>query len=109
VIRQRVSGFLGQSLAPPSEQVCELAEGGEQVDNTKSRDGAADEIIREHDAERGHRVDKVVPVPERRPGNQDQQQPGFEQEGDEKQTSEQGNYPLACAFDRRSIRLATSR
>ena len=46
----------------------------------------------------GMRLAEVIPVPERRPGNQDEEQTRFEQEGDEQQTSEQSDLPFGLEF-----------
>lgn len=98
-MRQRVSGFLRQSgRSAAAEHVGELAERREQVDDPEAGHRATDEIVREQRAEDRQRLDEVIAVPERRPGNQDQQQPGFEQQRDEQQTSEQGNLPFGLHF-----------
>jgi hypothetical protein len=75
---------------PGAEHVGELPDGCQDVDQAKSGDGAADEVVRQEGPEQGQRFAEVVPVPERRPGNQDEQQSGFEEQGDKKETSEQG-------------------
>ena len=92
-----------------AEHVGQFAKRGQEVDDAEPRHGAAHEVVGQKLAERGPCLDEVVAVPERRPRDQDQQQSRFEQERDEQQTSEQETYPLACALDRLSMRLATSR
>ena len=82
--------FAQSSSVATAEGVRELREGGEQIDNAKTGDRAADVVVGQDVADRRKRLDKVVAVPEGRPWDEDQQQSRFQQEGDEQQTSEQG-------------------
>ena len=79
-----------RAASPRAEHVGELADGCQHVDQAKARDGAAHEVVREERPEERQGFAEVVAIPERRPGNQDEQQSGFEEQGDEKKTSEQG-------------------
>ena len=98
-MRQRVSRFFGQPRGgAPAEDVGKLAERGEKVDDAETGHRAANEVVRQQDPEGRHRLDKIIAIPERRPGDQDEQQPGFEQQGDEQQTSEQGDLPFGLHF-----------
>ena len=102
--------LLGQTvIRPPSKQLHELADGGSDVQQSEAGYRPAHEPGGEHGLQPGHRLGEIVAIPECRPGDQKQQKPRFEQQSDEKQTAEQGRYPLAWTFDSRSMRPATSR
>ena len=75
---------------PRAEHIRELPNSGQDVHETESGYGAAHEVVREQGSEQGQGFAEVVPIPEGRPGNQDEQQSGFEEQGDKKETSEQG-------------------
>jgi hypothetical protein len=98
-MRQRFRRFLWHARrGAAAEDVGELAEGREQVDETKTRNGAANEVVRQQHAQRRHCLDKVVAVPEGGPRNQNEQKPSLEQQGDEQQTSEQKGLPFCLHF-----------
>lgn len=73
-----------------AQQVYELAECGDHIDEPESRNGAAHEGIGKKGVHPGNRVCEVVVVPERGPRDQDEQQTRLEEQGDEEQTSKQG-------------------
>jgi hypothetical protein len=73
-----------------AEHVGELTDGGKHVDQAESRNRAAHEVVREDQPQQRHGFAEIVPIPECRPGNQDEQESGFEEQGDKKKTSEQG-------------------
>ncbi len=76
----------------------ELGEAGHEVDDAETADGAAHEVVREESAERRPRLREVVAFPERRPGQDDQQQPDLDEEGDTQQaTEEQSAFPRSRA------------
>ena len=58
----------------------EVGKTGVEIDQTEARDGASDEIVRQQLAQRrpGHR--EVVPLPEARPRQDDEQQTDLEEE-----------------------------
>ena len=98
-MRQRVSGFLGHARGRSSaEHVGQLPQRGEQVHDTQTGDGAANEVIRDDRADGRDRFHEVVAIPERRPRNEDQQESRFEQEGDEQQASEQTKLSFGLHF-----------
>ena len=73
-----------------TEHIRQFAHGGEHVDQAEARHRAAHEVVRQQRPEERQRFTEIVPVPEGGPWDQDEQQAGFEQEGDDEETSEQG-------------------
>lgn len=65
------------------EHGSQLEESGKQVDQPETAYSAPYEIIRQDRTQGGPGVDKVVPVPERGPRDDDQEQPNLDEEGDE--------------------------
>jgi hypothetical protein len=91
-----LSGILRQLRAPARpEDVSQFGERSEDVDESKPGDGPADEVVGDQRAQARDGLGKIIPIPERRPGNQDEQKASLEQQGDKQQTSEQASYPLA--------------
>ena len=84
-MRQRISGFLRHSgtRRPAAEHVRQFAERGDQIEHSQPGHGAAHEVVGEEGFQKRDQLDEVIPVPERGPGNQDEQQPRLEQECDE--------------------------
>lgn len=80
------------------ENFPQFAEGGEYVDDAQTGHGAPHEVVRQQGVQGGNGLAEVIPVPEGRPGNQDQEQARFEQEGDKQQTSEQSDLPFGLEF-----------
>ena len=81
---------VGHAGTARAEQVRQFTHGGEQVEESEPRHGAAHKVVREERSQCGYSFAEVVAVPESRPRNQDEQQAGFEQQRDKKKTSEQG-------------------
>jgi hypothetical protein len=79
-----------RASSPRAEHVGQFADRGQNVYQSKPRHRPTHEVVRENRAEQGQGFAEVVPIPEGRPGDQDEQQSGFEQQGDKKKTSEQG-------------------
>jgi hypothetical protein len=77
------------------ENISQFRQRSEDVDEAQPRHRAAHEIVGDQRAQAGDGLGKIIPIPERRPGNQDEQQACFEQQGDKQQASEQAVYPLA--------------
>ena len=84
-------------VAPPRhEEIDELGERGENIDEAEARHRAAHVEVGEKRFEHRNRLREVVPLPEGRPRDQDQEKACFEQEGDQKQTSKQGARSRDC-------------
>jgi len=80
------SGFIRHSAAWKSagtKHVGELAERRNEIEHSQTRNGTAHEVVREQVTNRGYGVREIVVIPERGPGDQQQQKPGLEQQGDE--------------------------
>lgn len=98
-MRQRVSGLLGKPCGgTPAEHIGQLAKSGEEIDDAQTGYRTADEVIRDDGPDCGERLHEVVAIPERRPGNQDQQEARFKQESDKQQTSEQAELSFGLHF-----------
>jgi len=78
------------------EQVSKLAKGRPDVQQAKPGHCAARVVAPQQRAENRRELSEIITIPERRPGDQHQEQPGFEQQGDEQQPSEQ---KLASGLD----------
>jgi hypothetical protein len=79
-------GLVGMA---PQEDVGQLREGRVDVQQPQPRDRAADVVVRDRVAHERERLGKIVVVPERGPGNENQEQPHFEQQGHYQEPSEQ--------------------
>jgi hypothetical protein len=95
------------AIAARQENQREIDETRNQVDEAQSGDRAADEVIGQERLQRRPRDREVVSIPERRPWQDDQQEPDFQEKGDVDEATDQ-NYPRACTFESRSIRCSTS-
>jgi hypothetical protein len=65
-----------------AEDIGEFGEAGEDVDRAQSRHGAAHEVVGEQLPQSRDGLGEVIPVPERGPRNQNEQEACFEQQGD---------------------------
>ena len=76
------AGIFGERMfvaAPGHEQVDELGQGREDVHQPQSRDRATHVEIRQERIEQRNGFREVVPLPEGRPRDQDQEKACFEQ------------------------------
>jgi hypothetical protein len=101
-MRQRISAALLRearaAVAAPAEDVGEFGERRQQIHHAKTRDCAADKVVGQQCANGGDRFDKIVAIPEGGPWDEDEQQACFQEQGDEKQTSEQSGLPFGPGF-----------
>ena len=74
-----------------SKQVRKLAKGRPDVQQAKAGDGAARVITPQQRAENRRELGEIIAIPERRPRDQHQEQPRFEEQRDEQQPSEQSS------------------
>ncbi|HMD36454.1 MAG TPA: hypothetical protein VKH42_15865 [Vicinamibacterales bacterium] len=95
------------AIAAGNDNEREIDEPRNQVDQTEPGDRAANEVVDQQRLQRRPRQREIVPLPERRPRQDDEQKSDFEKKGDVNETTDQ-NYPRACTFESRSIRCSTS-
>src|SRR5262245_47406916 len=99
-IRVRVTG---------EKQGDQFETSGGEIDDTESRDGAADEVVLDDGVNERHRGGKVVPVPERGPRNDEQRDAELEEERDDEQPLHERWLSACWARDRYMMRVLTSR
>ena len=73
----------------------ELGEAREEIHEAEAGHGAAHEVVRQDGSQRRPRVGEVVALPERGPGQHDEQQADLEEERDVDQPADQDRYPRA--------------
>ena len=74
---------------PSTEHVCQLSQCGPDIDEPEAGDRTAHVVAGQQGFERRRPFREIVPLPERRPRDQYQQQACFEQQGDEEEPPEQ--------------------
>jgi hypothetical protein len=75
----------------------EVDDAGDEVDHAEAGDGAAREVVLQQRRDGGPVEDEVVAAPEVRPGKNDEEQAGFEKEGDVDQPTNQGLTPSSLS------------
>ena len=78
---------------PGGEDRYELGEPGNEIDQPEAADPPSREVVRDERAERRPRLREVVPFPESRPGQDDEQQAHLDEERHTQQTAEEQSAP----------------
>ena len=73
----------GTGGSPADEEIDQFGDRRQHIDQAEARHRPFHECVTEKRFEPGDEAGKVVPFPERGPGNQNQQQSRFEQQGDQ--------------------------
>ena len=74
--------------SPRAEQFGKFSQGCRDVDQSQACDRAA-RVVAGQDRRECRTLEEIVSLPESRPRNQDEQEPGFKQQGNEKKPPEQ--------------------
>ena len=72
-----------------AEHVRQLGQRSANIHKPQAGDGAARVVAGQDQRQRRRTFDEIIAFPECRPGNQHEQQPGFEQKGNEEEPPEQ--------------------
>ena len=72
-----------------AHEISQFGQGRPHVDEAKAGDAAPHIVIHDEGAQAGHQLRQGVAIPKSRPGDQDEQEPGFEEQRNEQQAPEQ--------------------